>query len=415
MNPAVDMSATLLTPRGRGAVATILFRGDVRVLDDSPALFRAAGGWPISQLAVGRIVYGRWARQDSGGGGLAHGASEIEATIEPAAPAEDVVVCRTSDRETEIHCHGGDAASRRIRTDLEARGVSLVDLSSGQAWTRRRLEADCLDVAARTTTARTADIALEQAAGALRREIAEIADLVAHSPEAITDAAVRLGALLRWSDLGTRLADPRRVALVGRPNVGKSSLMNALVGHARSIVRDRPGTTRDVVTAETAFEGWPLCLADTAGLRDGGEEIEVEGIARARREAARADLVILVVDLSAVPAPDDLGEEGRLACDHAAVLVVGQKGDLPRGRGDSEPRPMWDVSARTNAGVESLLREIVRRLFPETPPPGAAVPVTAHQVESLRIAWDAAERNRPRELLDALGRLLDETDDGRAT
>ncbi len=93
-----------------------------------------------------------------------------------------------------------------------------------------------------------------------------------------------LDAVLRWTDLGTHLATPWRVVLAGAPNVGKSSLINALLGYGRAIVFDQPGTTRDVVTADAAIEGWPITLADTAGLHDASDATESAGIAlRGRR------------------------------------------------------------------------------------------------------------------------------------
>ena len=88
------------------------------------------------------------------------------------------------------------------------------------------------------------------------------------------------------------------MVLAGRPNVGKSSLMNALAGHGRSIVHHAPGTTRDAVTLTTAIDGWPVELCDTAGLRPAGDALESAGIERAQERLARADLVVLVCDQS---------------------------------------------------------------------------------------------------------------------
>ena len=86
--------------------------------------------------------------------------------------------------------------------------------------------------------------------------------------------------------------------IAGKPNVGKSSLINALVGYDRSIVHPAPGTTRDVVAASTAIDGWPATLCDTAGLHGGGDAIKHNGIALASRRIAEADLVLLVFDAS---------------------------------------------------------------------------------------------------------------------
>src|SRR6185503_7750192 len=107
--------------------------------------------------------------------------------------------------------------------------------------------------------------------------------------------------LLALAEVGLHLTTPWRVVFAGPPNVGKSSLVNALLGYPRAIVYDQPGTTRDVLTASTAFDGWPFELRDTAGLRDGIslDSVEVEGVARARAQIATADLVVFVHDRSA--------------------------------------------------------------------------------------------------------------------
>ena len=111
---------------------------------------------------------------------------------------------------------------------------------------------------------------------------------------------VRLGIerLLERERIGSRLISGWKVALAGRPNVGKSRLLNALAGYTRAIVDPMPGTTRDLVTVRTSMDGWPVELADTAGLRASADTIEAEGIRRARAYQAEADLRVLVLDRS---------------------------------------------------------------------------------------------------------------------
>src|SRR5690606_26525433 len=114
-----------------------------------------------------------------------------------------------------------------------------------------------------------------------------------------------------------------QVVLFGRPNVGKSSLMNRLAGFERAIVLDVPGTTRDLVTTEIALDGWPIRLTDTAGLRDRADELELSGIERARSRIASADLRILVLDRAAPPQDEEL----ELLRTSTAPLVVANKVD----------------------------------------------------------------------------------------
>jgi tRNA modification GTPase len=164
--------------------------------------------------------------------------------------------------------------------------------------------------------------------------------------------------------------------------VGKSSLINALLGYGRSIVHPTAGTTRDVVTARTAVDGWPVLLADTAGLGAGGDALERAGIDLARGQLVQADLVLLVFDMSVPWSADD---EGLLAA-WPGALVVHNKSDAAIAPVASEPaRPAGlAVSALARQGLDVLVRQMADRLVPHPPPPGAAVPFTPQQVETLQ-------------------------------
>ena len=116
--------------------------------------------------------------------------------------------------------------------------------------------------------------------------------------------------LARYAPLGRRLTAPWRVVVAGPPNVGKSSLVNALAGYQRSIVAPTPGTTRDVVTTRLAIDGWPVELADTAGVREATDALETQGVRLAREATAAADLCLWVLDASARLA-GFRGEEGE--------------------------------------------------------------------------------------------------------
>lgn len=166
---------------------------------------------------------------------------------------------------------------------------------------------------------------------------------------------------------GERLRDGVRVAIVGPPNVGKSSLLNRLAGRDAAIVNARAGTTRDVVEVALDFEGYPVTLSDTAGLRDAVEEIEAEGVRRALRAARAADIVIR---MSAWDVPDSLpGEE--LAGAGVAVIAVRNKADMAddAGAGDaapasapaSAPAPAGEalaLSVQSGEGWEDFLKRL---------------------------------------------------------
>jgi tRNA modification GTPase len=169
-------------------------------------------------------------------------------------------------------------------------------------------------------------------------------------------------ALLDGSRRGRVIREGRELVLVGGPNVGKSSLFNALVGVERAIVTDVPGTTRDLVTERCEIEGSPITLVDTAGLRDGAERVEEEGIRRTRKAAAASSLAMVVLDRSRPL------EETRHALDETARLatriIVANKADLPAAWSVGELGVgAIEVSALTGAGVSELRGAIGRALI----------------------------------------------------
>jgi tRNA modification GTPase len=200
-------------------------------------------------------------------------------------------------------------------------------------------------------------------------------------PSDSRQALDHLQMLLSRADLGRHLTRPWRVVLTGAPNVGKSSLINALLGYQRAIVFDQPGTTRDVLTATTAIDGWPVELSDTAGLRADGDAIEAEGVTRALAQVAAADLVIEVLDATA--AQEWPGHRGQVTEDRSQrdILVVHNKCDLGLPPDDGRP-PGICVSAKTGQGMDNLIRAIAECLVPN-PPRSAAMPFTERQISAL--------------------------------
>jgi tRNA modification GTPase len=252
------------------------------------------------------------------------------------------------------------------------------------------IEAEALAALALATTERTAAILLDQYRGALRREVeAIVAEWEATDGEApiaqefVTTEPTGFARLCSRRRLGRHLTQPFRIVLAGRPNVGKSSLINTLCGYQRAIVSSQPGTTRDVVTASTAFAGWPVELADTAGLRDSRDVLESAGIARTRAQLAQADLVLIVADNAA----DWSAEEEALLRGFPGCLVVYNKCDLPSPSAAGRPAGAL-VSALTGQGLKELEESIVSRLGLLTIQPGDAVPFTERQARWLEHAMD---------------------------
>ncbi|HEX5032976.1 MAG TPA: tRNA uridine-5-carboxymethylaminomethyl(34) synthesis GTPase MnmE, partial [bacterium] len=186
---------------------------------------------------------------------------------------------------------------------------------------------------------------------------------LAQAPQTDAELAAlesELGVWLEKFQVGRLLREGIKVALVGRPNVGKSSLLNRLLREERAIVHDSPGTTRDVIEASAHWGGVAFQLFDTAGIRAGEEEVEREGIRRSRLTAEKADLVLWLLDASEPLQKEDL-DLGRSL--KGRVLMVGNKMDLEKaGRRlplwdkppGSEAWPLLPVSAQEGRGIEEL-------------------------------------------------------------
>jgi tRNA modification GTPase len=256
----------------------------------------------------------------------------------------------------------------------------------------------------RATTLQTAAILWEQANGLFESSLRA---LVSSAPADVVAAAAQIRNWLTWAEFGLHLTQPWRVVLAGRPNVGKSSLINAILGYTRSVVFDQPGTTRDVVIAPTALDGWPIELSDTAGLRESSDPIEAAGVERARATLGAADLAIVLVDINQPASQSDRAILGE----HPHSLLVAHKCDLAPYEGtdrwQTEESAGWlRVSSKTGEGLEALVAAISRRLVPRVPPPDALVPITERQVGLLHRGLNAANQSDAEGLLQALDQLL---------
>jgi tRNA modification GTPase len=331
-------SAARWTPAGRGAIAVIrVEQAPVDWMSATEPVFRAHRGDVWSALPIGRLIYGRWGWSSP----------------------EDVVVCRLSENDFEVHCHGGDAAVARILADLAQVGIATVTAEEQRLQRLGTIQTELETAVTQALTVRTADLLLQQADG---RWTAALERMTAKEKETARS----------WSDFARHLVEPWNVVLTGRPNVGKSSLINALLGYQRAIVNPQPGTTRDVVTAVTAFDGWPVRLSDTAGLRDTSDDLEAAGIARARQHLAEADAILIVLDTSASPTEEDVA----LLAAYPDALVIANKCDLLDLWGSALPSHALRVSSVTSEGLTQLQTAIVQKLVPREPPKDALLPVT---------------------------------------
>jgi len=355
-----------------------------RAIEVADAVFRPNRGVRLARTATGRLRVGRI--------GLGLGDEVVAVVVETEPPA------------VEIQCHGGAAAVSMVLGALEAAGAERSGgLRSADAdHPSGGLLADAVCDLARAPTLRTAEILLDQAQGALSREVSR---LIGTTDQDRARALAGLDVLAARAAVGLRLLSGWKIVIAGRPNVGKSRLLNALAGFPRAIVDRAPGTTRDIVSYPTSFGGWPVELADTAGLRGTDDLVETLGIERSRRAQDRADLILLVVDRSGPLLPIDL----KLMATTKGALLVANKSDLPpawaAGAANLEPHAIAAVSAERGDGMMSLIAAITARLVPDPPPPGGAVPFREAHLEVLTQARScllANDRAAARHLLRSM-------------
>ena len=365
-----DTIAAIATPFGEGAIALLRLSG-ARAVEIAAAVFcgkKTAGELPARVAHFGTI--------HDGGRKL----DEVLLTVFPAPASytgEDVV---------EIACHGGVLISRRVLELLLRNGARSAEPGefTQRAYLHGKMDLTQAEAVMDLIGAQT-DLALraatEQLEGRLGTRLRELRDriieVLAHI-EAFIDFpdedidpatgdallakidAVRAdaSALLATARPGRVLREGVRTVICGAPNVGKSSLLNLLLGCERAIVSARPGTTRDVIEEVIDLRGIPLRLVDTAGVRESEDEVEREGMARTRTQIERADLVLHVVEASGPIADCGL----RIADLETRTLLVLNKRDLGE-------HPDWcgvegvRISCLKNEGIAQLEEAIVAKIL----------------------------------------------------
>ena len=287
----------------------------------------------------------------------------------------------TGEDMLELSCHGGSRTVARLLERLSAAGARPAEPGefTKRAFLNGKMDLSEAEAVMDVVSARAEEslkAALEQLHGKLSKRIHGIEELLIDSlsaidaavdypdeveedvssalPESLDRAQGEIDALIAEGRQGRALREGVYVALVGRPNVGKSSLLNALLGADRAIVTDLPGTTRDTLDEETSFFGVPVRLVDTAGIRESGDLVEQIGIDRARAALDRADVAVLLLDGTQTLTEEDQ----RLLALTAGKnrLVLRSKGDLLQTRDDFGE---LSVSAKTGEGLDELKRRIV--------------------------------------------------------
>jgi tRNA modification GTPase len=321
----------------------------------------------------------------------------------------------TGEDSAELHLHGGRAVVGGVLSALAAFGLRLAEAGE---FTRRAFANGRLDLAQAEAVADLVDAeteaqrrqALDQLGGALSGRHQAWRDVLLEAlalleaavdfpdeevPHAVADQArpglerlaSELAAALADADRGRRVREGYRIALIGAPNAGKSSLLNALAGRDAAIVTAIPGTTRDVIETPLVLNGYQVLLADTAGLRSTQDVVEAEGVRRAEAWARAADLRLWVVDASDGETP--LRPELLQADD----WVILSKVDLPRRVAEvASGAPERAVSVFDPATIEALRAQLSERLTADLT--GAEFPAATHlrHVEQLTAALDHVRR-----------------------
>ena len=415
-NDTIAAVATAVAP-GEGSVAIVRL-SEPRAEAIARSLFVAPGSqvWDSHRVLYGHVV-------DPATGERVDEALLLLMRAPRSFTREDVV---------ELHGHGGLVAVQRVLELVLAAGArrALPGEFSQRAFLNGRLDltrAEALTQLVSARSRRAAQLAmagldggLQQQLGGLRSQLLDqLAELEARvdfeedlPPLDATGVVAQLRSvrtalerLVSEAQQGELLRQGLRVAIIGRPNVGKSSLLNRLSQRERAIVTDLPGTTRDLLESELVLGGVPLTLLDTAGIRDTDDPLEQLGIERSRAALAAADAVLLLFDLSAGWTQADEALRQLVPAD-AVLLIAGNKADLAdpvdlaqpgEGAQPAKVRPSGEplrFSARSGMGVDQLVAELLLRCG-------------ATDTQGLQVALNERQRDLASSAAASLGQALE--------
>jgi tRNA modification GTPase len=387
---------SLLTPVGQGGISIITLYGpDAK--DTLGRAFHAKNQRLFNEHPAGRLFYGL----------LKDGEELIDEVIVECA---DEKGC-----EYAVNCHGGVVAAEailRLFAKLGAERISSLDLAAIKVG---RLHAEILEALTGASTERNALLFAGLLQGALEEEIRAIDDMAhgaVRSRKKRDECLAHIGKLLATYGAGRSLLVKKRIVIAGRPNVGKSSLANALAGIERSIVDETPGTTRDLVRSRLAIGGTPFEIVDTAGLSAIADGVEAEGVKRAAGEIEKADGLLFVLDGSSSLSAAERDLLGRI--DAARTICVINKVDLPRKveRAEVEhlfPGEIMETSAKERRNVKALAQAVYEKVSGRSQLlPGAVFIFTERQKRLLEELASCLEGEDGRIDADCIDRKCDE-------
>lgn len=437
-----DTIAAISTPPGRGGIGVVRLSGPAS-LSISQDIFQ-----PESEAALNEPNRAKFGRVVDPATGEPIDEAVFTYFKEPHSyTGEDVV---------ELSCHGSPLVLRRVIEIVASRGARMAEPGefTFRAFFNRRIDLAQAQAVRDIINAQTeyqARVATRQLEGGLSKRLAplkaELVEIIVHlesslefveediSPEAISELLSRLnkiieslGEIASSFSFGRYLREGFDLAIVGRPNVGKSSIFNRLIGADRAIVTPQPGTTRDALYESASISGVPVRLIDTAGIRETSDVVESIGITRSRAVIADADISLLVLDASEPLTNDDIRLVDQVPRERR--IIIFNKTDLlgklkPGFLEPSEEIEVKAVSALTGSGFEQLTGAILRRLSGDASTERDDIMITdARQaqavqraVEQLSDARDLIERGELEEVillrlhgaLHTLGEITGET------
>lgn len=442
MYDTADTIAAITTPLGESGIGAVRISGpDAYAVGDK--IFKSKSAVPLKERRDRSIQYGTIV--DENGTCI----DEVLALIMKGPhsyTAEDVL---------EIQCHGGREALESILQLILRSGARMANPGefTERAFVNGRIDLaqaeavmDVIQAKSRaglTSAVSQLEGRLSKVINKTRKELTELVTrlevMIDYPEEDLEDIAVpdvsgalqemqeKLQHMLEESQNGRMIRDGVMAAIAGTPNAGKSSLLNRLLQEERAIVTDVPGTTRDVLEEWITLRGVPVCLVDTAGIRETDDTVEKIGVSRARRYLDQADIILAVIDGSR-PLTDEDKDILQSAADKNVIIVL-NKTDLPSVMTSQDLStygfPICPISASTGDGLEELkdrlLQEVLKGGF--TDGPSALLTNTRHielvrqSAEALERAWQSLQDGMPldcavidiRQAWDTLGSITGDT------
>ncbi len=378
-----DTIAAIATAPGEAGIGIVRISGE-KSIDIIDKIFRSKEGKKLSQYKPRRITYGYIIDPDKG--------EKIDEVLVSYMKAPNTY---TREDIVEINCHGGMISVKKILGLVLKSGARIANPGefTKRAFLNGRIDlvqAEAIMDLISAKTEKGFDVALNQLEGFLSKEVREIRErllkMLAHiqvsidfSEEDIDEITLdnlsenskevekSIRKLLDTSHTGKIIREGLSTVIVGKPNVGKSSLLNALIGESRAIVTDVPGTTRDTIEEHFSVKGIPLRLIDTAGIRETEDIVERMGVERSKELFNLADLIIVMLDASSDLTEEDLEIMDLIGYRKALIIInktdLPQKLDVDKVRDIIGDKDIIEISILENIGIEKIEEALIDMVY----------------------------------------------------